>query len=276
MKLAFFLFAAVLALASAAPGDRLQIGVKVREARGKEKRARIGRAPRVRPCASNHALASNSAALGPVAASRRCQPWVAARRGGAGRGTRGCAVIASEPSVMCASPAHTPLARKQRHPLSPTRHHTHTTLSHSTAPTTAPSKSRRATRSASTTPAPCATAPSLTRPSTGGRRLSSRWGLGECRGERESLFLFLFCLLSTTPVSNHRLTHPPPAHRPHSQVIKGWDQGLLGACVGEKRKLQIPPDYGYGPLGSPPKIPPNAQLIFDTEVMSINGKPPLN
>ena len=154
-----------------------------------------------------------------------------------------------------ASPAHT------FHPPSLT----------STAPTTAPSKPRRATGLASTTPAPCATAPSLTRPSTAARRLSSRSGLGES-GERAFCFGFAFY----TPVSNHRLPHPPPAHHPHSQVIKGWDQGLLGACVGEKRKLQIPPELGYGPLGSPPKIPPNAQLIFDTEVMSINGKPPLN
>lgn len=42
----------------------------------------------------------------------------------------------------------------------------------------------------------------------------------------------------------------------------GWDQGLLGMCVGEKRKLKIPAKMGYGDRGSPPKIPGMADNLF--------------
>ncbi|KAK9944700.1 hypothetical protein M0R45_010256 [Rubus argutus] len=56
------------------------------------------------------------------------------------------------------------------------------------------------------------------------------------------------------------------------QVIKGWDQGIVGMCIGEKRKLKIPAHMGYGDQGSPPTIPGGATLIFDTELVEIVGR----
>jgi FKBP-type peptidyl-prolyl cis-trans isomerase len=54
------------------------------------------------------------------------------------------------------------------------------------------------------------------------------------------------------------------------EVIKGWDQGVVGMKVHGKRTLRIPPSLGYGEQGSPPKIPANAGLVFDVQLVGID------
>ncbi|CAG7818683.1 unnamed protein product [Allacma fusca] len=59
------------------------------------------------------------------------------------------------------------------------------------------------------------------------------------------------------------------------QVVKGWDQGLLDMCVGEKRKLIVPPHLGYGEQGAGEVIPPGSTLHFETELLKIEKAPPV-
>jgi FKBP-type peptidyl-prolyl cis-trans isomerase FkpA len=53
------------------------------------------------------------------------------------------------------------------------------------------------------------------------------------------------------------------------QVIKGWDQGVVGMKIGESRRLIIPADLAYGDSGAGGVIPPGATLVFDIDLVGI-------
>jgi FKBP-type peptidyl-prolyl isomerase-like protein len=54
-----------------------------------------------------------------------------------------------------------------------------------------------------------------------------------------------------------------------NMVVKGFDRAVQGMRAGGKRRVKIPPNLAYGSRGSPPRIPPNAPLIFEIELVEI-------
>ncbi len=55
------------------------------------------------------------------------------------------------------------------------------------------------------------------------------------------------------------------------RVIRGWDEGVVGMLIGEKRELKIAPELGYGDRGAGRVIPPGATLLFEVELLGLRG-----
>lgn len=62
-----------------------------------------------------------------------------------------------------------------------------------------------------------------------------------------------------------------PLEFPLDGVIQGWSEGLRLMAPGSKATLTIPPGLGYGAMGAPPRIPGDATLVFDIELLSVKG-----
>jgi FKBP-type peptidyl-prolyl cis-trans isomerase FkpA len=69
--------------------------------------------------------------------------------------------------------------------------------------------------------------------------------------------------------SSHNRNQPFTFQIGVGMVIRGWDEGVMGMKIGEKRRLYIPSSLGYGARGAGSVIPANADLIFDVELISV-------
>ena len=95
-------------------------------------------------------------------------------------------------------------------------------------------------------------------------------GTGEGAKRGDTVFVhYVGSLADGTQFDNsYRRDEPIEVTLGDVQVIRGWEEGLLGMKVGEKRKLTIPPSLGYGDNDYGP-IPGGSTLIFETEMISI-------
>lgn len=57
------------------------------------------------------------------------------------------------------------------------------------------------------------------------------------------------------------------------QVVQGLDEGLLGMQEGGTRRVTIPSEFAYGEAGFPPKVPPDATVVFEVELLSMREPP---
>ena len=111
--------------------------------------------------------------------------------------------------------------------------------------------------------------PEAKKTTTGLRYIVLQQGKGEAGkpGDRAAV-LYVGRLLNGTEFDrNLDREHPFSFRVARGQVIEGWEQILQQMKPGEKRLVIVPPELAYGTRGSPPKIPRNATLVFEMEVL---------
>jgi FKBP-type peptidyl-prolyl cis-trans isomerase len=96
-------------------------------------------------------------------------------------------------------------------------------------------------------------------------------GDGSCPGRTDTVRVHYTGWLLNGTKFDSSVDRGAPAVFPLDRVIPGWTEGVGGMQVGGKRKLVIPFDLGYGDRGMPPHIPPRATLVFDVELLAIEG-----
>lgn len=101
-------------------------------------------------------------------------------------------------------------------------------------------------------------------------------GEGECPTQGQEVSVNYVGRLENGTVFDQSADHGEPLkiNIGTGQVIEGWDKGIMAMTLGEKSDLYIKSKYGYGDMGSPPKIPGGATLIFTVELIQIADRRP--
>jgi FKBP-type peptidyl-prolyl cis-trans isomerase FkpA len=99
-------------------------------------------------------------------------------------------------------------------------------------------------------------------------------GTGEKPTEKDKVTVNYKGTLLDGTVFDSSYERNQPASFPLSNVIKGWTEGLQLMTPGSKYKFYVPSALGYGERGAPPKIGPNAVLVFEVELISVEKDKP--
>jgi FKBP-type peptidyl-prolyl cis-trans isomerase FkpA len=138
------------------------------------------------------------------------------------------------------------------------------------------------TPSASAAPAPSLAKPAASaRPSPSEKRkqatlekIELKIGTGPAAKDGDRVTVAYIGRLMSAKEFGTRSKHDPFTFTIGSaKVIQGWNEGIAGMRVGGQRRLVIPANLAYGAAGKPPRIPPNAPLWYDVDLLKINGKP---